>query len=142
MDVTVSLGRMAMFAMALSVAAPAAAHDEVVAPGDEAGAGEDVGGFAREIGDSASEDGALGLARQREEAGDLTGATAVLERYLLVDAESVPARAAYATLLCRLEDLQGGRIEVAKLSVLAVDEATASGVRAACGVAPTGEDAR
>lgn len=142
MDVTGSFGRLTMLAVALAMAAPAAARDEIVAPGDQAGAGEDVGGFAREIGDSASEDGALGLARQREEAGDLTGATAILERYLLVDAESVVARAAYATLLCRLEDLQAGRIEVAKLSVLAVDEATAREVRAACDVAPSSEDAR
>ncbi|MDG2003612.1 MAG: hypothetical protein P8J20_09810, partial [Novosphingobium sp.] len=48
--------------------------------------------------------------------GDLSGAANVLERYLFADHNAVMARAEYALLLCRLDDLEAGRFEEAKLA--------------------------
>lgn len=76
---------------------------------------------------------ALALAQEREAVGDVTGASTILERYLLTDEESVPVRAKYAMLLCSLSDKQAGQYELLKLRATAADAVTLNAVESACG---------
>ncbi|MBT0670974.1 hypothetical protein HT136_21620 [Novosphingobium profundi] len=85
---------------------------------------------------SATAAGAQALARTKAEAGDLTGAVAVLERYLLVDHEALEPRADYAILLCRLDDVEAGRFEGAKIASEANSGAALERVGQACGEIP------
>lgn len=73
------------------------------------------------------------LAAQFEQDGDLTAAASVLERYLIVDADAVGPRAEYAMLLCRLDDLQAGRFERAKLASIPADADVLRLVDGVCG---------
>ncbi len=77
--------------------------------------------------------GALERAAALEGQGDLTGAAAALERALLVDPNASAARLHYAALLCRLDDAQGARVEMAKLDGQAIDDAAFGAANAACG---------
>lgn len=78
---------------------------------------------------SGSPEAALVLAHRQADDGDLTGAAATLERILLVDPKSPAVRAYYAALLCRLDDRQRARIELARVGK-GVDLSEA---QAACG---------
>ncbi|MCT2401547.1 hypothetical protein [Novosphingobium mangrovi (ex Huang et al. 2023)] len=95
-----------------------------------------------EADESATEAGALALARAKTSQGDLSGAAAVLERYLLIDKEAVEPRAEYAVLLCRLDDVAGGQFEGAKLAGKAPGSDALDRAKAACGgVADVPDDA-
>ena len=89
-----------------------------------------------EIDTSGSAAGVLALAAQFDATGRPTEASAVLERYLIVDPESAPTRTEYAVLLCRLDDIEAGRYEMAKLSALTIDTAATARLAAACGITP------
>lgn len=99
-------------------------------PAVSAGLVQDI---EKEADASATEAGALSLSRAKADQGDLTGAAAVLERYLLIDEEAVEPRAAYAVLLCRLDDVPGGQFEGAKIASEAAGSEALGRVRDACG---------
>ena len=84
---------------------------------------------------SSNPDGAVTLARSQAGEGDLTGAAATLERALL-DAPPqrvVAARLYYITILCRLDDHERARIEIARLGGLKISDSALSEAQAACG---------
>ena len=84
---------------------------------------------------SSNPDGAVTLARSQADAGDLTGAAATLERALL-DAPPlrvVAARLYYISVLCRLDDHERARIEIARLGGLKISAASWSEAQTACG---------
>lgn len=85
-----------------------------------------------EIEGSATEAGALEQAKRLEAAGNFSGASVVLERILLVKPEAIQARAAYARLLCLLDDKQAGQYELAKLRTTEPDADTIEHVEEAC----------
>lgn len=72
----------------------------------------------------------LALARQQVARGDLTGAVATTERIIALHPESDDALLFHASLLCRLDDLDGARAEIAELGRSGGDWAP---VVAACG---------
>jgi Flp pilus assembly protein TadD len=57
----------------------------------------------------------LALARQQVARGDLTGAVATTERIIALHPESDDALLYHASLLCRLDDPEGARTEIAEL---------------------------
>ncbi|MES2044034.1 MAG: hypothetical protein V4475_09140 [Pseudomonadota bacterium] len=57
----------------------------------------------------------LALARQQVTRGDLTGAVATTERIIALHPESDDALLFHASLLCRLDDPEGARAEIAEL---------------------------
>jgi Flp pilus assembly protein TadD len=75
----------------------------------------------------------LSLARDQVSEGDLTGAVATLERVLMNHPEVDDALVLHATLLCRLDDKEGARVELAELRFAISDQAWGE-VTAACGV--------
>ncbi|WP_173208008.1 FecR domain-containing protein [Sphingopyxis sp. BSNA05] len=85
-----------------------------------------------EIVESSTEGTALQLAAKQIESKDLSGAATTLERYLITDPESLVVRVEYAIILCRLDDLQAGRFEVAKIAENGLDQPTANRVQAEC----------
>ena len=76
---------------------------------------------------------ALQSAQDAAAAGDLTGAAATLERALIADPQANSLRLAYVALLCRLDDAQGARLELAKLDGQPGDEVGFARVQEACG---------
>jgi hypothetical protein len=94
----------------------------------------------------------IALARQQIAQTDLMGAVGTLERVLIVDPEAHAARLLYASLLCRLDDAAGARVELSFLQGQALDDMGWADVTAACGTmtrpsadagaASTGEAAR
>jgi hypothetical protein len=82
---------------------------------------------------SASPDKAIATARIQAQSGDLTGASATLERALLADQNANDVRIFYASLLCQLDDPQGARVELTKLERQKFDEQGWSEMNAACG---------
>ncbi len=114
-------GAAAVIVIGLAVASPAIAQD-----GEEAA-------LDHLIEASATPDAALALARNQIAVGELLGAAATLERVLIAQPGASDVRLAYAAVLCRLDDPQAAKLELAALteaqgSTLAWDEA-----RAACG---------
>ena len=79
-------------------------------------------------------DTGMALARQQMADNDLLGAAATLERVLIANQDSVPARLLYASLLCRLDDRQGAQVEINLLPKKDVPDAYWSEVTTACGV--------
>jgi hypothetical protein len=77
---------------------------------------------------SATPEGAVALAQSQEAEGDLTGAAATLERALLASPKANDLRQRYVALLCRLDDRQRARIELASAR-----GEPSSEVQAACG---------
>ena len=73
------------------------------------------------------------LAQRQTAAGDLVEAAATLERVLLNDADADEARAMHVGLLCRLDDPDGARTELAKLAGRPVLAARWRDITAACG---------
>ncbi|RVQ66385.1 hypothetical protein EKN06_10150 [Croceicoccus ponticola] len=65
----------------------------------------------------ASVDAAAGIAMAREQAGrsEYLDALATLERVLAVHPKSHEARLIHAIYLCRIDDTQGGLVEIGKL---------------------------
>ena len=57
----------------------------------------------------------LALARQQVAQGDLTGAVATTERIIALHPESDDALLFHVSLLCRLDDIEGARAEIAEL---------------------------
>ena len=57
----------------------------------------------------------LALARQQVARGDLIGAVATTERIIALHPESDDALLFHASLLCRLDDPEGARTEIAEL---------------------------
>jgi len=86
--------------------------------------------------------GAIALARQQAQSGDLSEAAATLERALLADPNAHDARLFYAGLMCRLDDPQGARLEVAKLAGQRFSDTIWSETAAACGGLVRPEPAR
>ena len=82
---------------------------------------------------SSSPDKAIVTARGQAQAGDLTGAAATLERALLADPDANDARVFYTGLLCQLDDAQGARVEVAKLSGQKFSDQLWADANTACG---------
>lgn len=58
---------------------------------------------------------ALAAAAEQEAEGDLLGAASTLERALLDSPQADDVRLAYTTLLCRLDDRESARVEIAAL---------------------------
>jgi hypothetical protein len=77
--------------------------------------------------------GAVTLARQQAESGDLTGAASTLERALLRNQNAHDLRLFYAGLLCQLDDPQGARVEVSKLDKQTISDSDWDATNAACG---------
>lgn len=90
-----------------------------------------------EIVESSTEQTALQLAARQIDNSDLSGAATTLERYLIADPEALVVRAEYAITLCRLDDLQAGRFEVAKMAGSELDQATTGRIQAECQIAPS-----
>ncbi|WP_417621015.1 hypothetical protein [Parasphingorhabdus sp.] len=90
-----------------------------------------------EIMESTTEQSALQLAQRQIDAKDLSGAATTLERYLITDPESQPARIEYAIALCRLDDLQAGHFEVAKMQIPELDQPTVERIQSFCQLAPS-----
>jgi len=74
----------------------------------------------------------MALARQQVARGDLIGAVATTERILALHPESDDALLFHASLLCRLDDPEGARAELAELRGVRIDGDWAP-VIAACG---------
>ncbi len=89
------------------------------------------------IGPSRQVETGLALARSQVEADDLLGAVGTLERVLLTQPDATPARLLYASLLCRLDDAAGARVEINLLQGRDVEDAAWDEVAAACGGAVT-----
>lgn len=73
------------------------------------------------------------LARQQIAAGDLTGATSTLERVLMAQPAAVRVLLLHASLLCRLDDPQGARAEIAELRGHPIPDDAWHEVTSACG---------
>jgi Flp pilus assembly protein TadD len=81
---------------------------------------------------SADPQSGLALARDQIGEGDLTGAVATLERLLIDHPQTDEALVLHASLLCRLDDKEGARIELAELRFGIPDQVWGD-VTAACG---------
>jgi hypothetical protein len=75
----------------------------------------------------------MALARGQIAEGDLLGAIGSLERVLLAHPDASEARLLYASLLCRIDDPAGARVEVGLLGGRPLDEAGWNEVTTACG---------
>ncbi|MES2441806.1 MAG: tetratricopeptide repeat protein [Pseudomonadota bacterium] len=80
--------------------------------------------------------GEMTLADRQRAEGDLVGAVATLERVLLANPGADEARLIHASLLCRLDDPAGARVEIGQLAGHAVADAAWAEVVAACGALP------
>jgi len=80
-----------------------------------------------------SPDTGMSLARAQIADRDLLGAVGTLERLMIAHPEAVPPRLLYASLLCRLDDLEGAEVEVAALNGHPIAEADWTEVTRACG---------
>ncbi len=74
----------------------------------------------------------IALARQQAARGDLIGAMATTERIIALHPESDDALLYHVSLLCRLDDPEGARTEIAELQGVRTD-GDWSPVIAACG---------
>jgi hypothetical protein len=71
-----------------------------------------------------------------ETTGDVLGAAMTLERTLTRDPGNADARLLYSSLLCRLDNADGARAEIAKLEGSKFSDAFWAKVTAACGTLP------
>jgi Flp pilus assembly protein TadD len=78
----------------------------------------------------------LDLARRQVGNGDLTSAVATLERVLISHPEADAALLFHASLLCRLDDPAGARIEFDELRGHPIPDRDWADATAACGAAP------
>lgn len=84
----------------------------------------------------ATEPGVLAYARELAAANDLSGAASTLEAFLIANENSEAVRAEYAVTLCRLDDIEAGKFEGAKLVSMNASAQTMNAVTAACGQLP------
>ena len=84
----------------------------------------------------ATEAGVLGFARELTAINDLTGAASSLEAFLLANEKSEAVRVEYAVTLCRLDDMEAGKFEGAKLLSMKASAQSIEAVTAACGQLP------
>lgn len=75
------------------------------------------------------------LARQQMQAGDLTGAVATLERVLTNHPEAYDVLLLHASLLCRLDDGDGARVEINEVANRPTSRQAWAEVNSACGPA-------
>ena len=90
--------------------------------------------------DSAAVGPGTALARQQMRAGDLTGAVATLERVLTNHPEAYDVLLLHASLLCRLDDGDGARVEIGEVGGHPTSRQAWAEVTAACG--PVGRPGR
>lgn len=108
---------------ALAFAVPASAQEQDAS----------VAEIEQLIDGSQSIETALETANGQIAASDVSGAATTLERALIIDPASVPARARYAAVLCMLDDRQAANAEIGKMTGQEIDDGSWSGVEAACG---------
>lgn len=84
----------------------------------------------------ATEPDVLAYARELAAANDLSGAASTLEAFLIANENSEAVRAEYAVTLCRLDDIEAGKFEGAKLVSMNASAQTMNAVTAACGQLP------
>ncbi len=82
---------------------------------------------------SQSPAGAIAQARQQSQAGDLLGAAATLESALLQNPDAHDVRLSYVATLCRLDDNQAARLELAKLNGQTLAPSDWENVAQSCG---------
>lgn len=75
----------------------------------------------------------IALARTQIADSDLVAAVATLERVLIANPEANDARLLYASLLCRLDDPAGARVEIDYLRGQAIADDAWAEVTGACG---------
>jgi Flp pilus assembly protein TadD len=75
----------------------------------------------------------MDYARRQIAEDDLIGAAATLERLLMDHPEADDALLLHASLLCRLDDVPGARMEIDQLKGVRGSDAAWAEVRAACG---------
>ncbi|MEO9131628.1 MAG: hypothetical protein ABI240_10505 [Sphingomonas sp.] len=80
------------------------------------------------------------LARQQMRNGDLTGAVATLERVLINHPDARDVLLLHASLLCRLDDAGGARIEIDEVRGRSISGPAWAEATAACG--PIGRPGR
>ena len=80
--------------------------------------------------------GDVATATALENAGDVLGAAMSLERSLTRDPANSEARVYYSSLLCRLDNADGARAEIAKLDGARFSDAAWEKVTTACGPLP------
>ncbi|MEO9130167.1 MAG: hypothetical protein ABI240_03050 [Sphingomonas sp.] len=80
------------------------------------------------------------LARQQMRSGDLTGAVATLERVLINHPDAGDVLLLHASLLCRLDDAGGARIEIDEVRDRSISGPAWAEATAACG--PIGRPGR
>lgn len=117
-------GRGMLLCLALAAAFPAQAQAQ------DAAADLDRLTLAADVGPG------IALARSQIGEGDLIAATATLERVLMAHPESESALLLHASLLCRLDDPQGARVEIGELAGHSVSNQAWGEVTAACGALP------
>lgn len=81
----------------------------------------------------ATEQGVLGFARELAAMNDLSGAATSLEAFLITHEASEAVRTEYAVTLCRLDDIEAGKFEGAKLLSMKASSQSIEAVTAACG---------
>jgi hypothetical protein len=80
-----------------------------------------------------TEQGVLGFAGDLAAMNDLSGAATALEAFLLANENSEAVRTQYAVTLCRLDDVEAGKFEGAKLLSMKASTRSIDAVTAACG---------
>ena len=78
-------------------------------------------------------EGGMAYARRQIGEDDLIGAAATLERLLMDHPEADDALLLHASLLCRLDDVPGARMEIDQLKGVRGSDAAWAEVRQACG---------
>lgn len=123
--------------LVLSSGAAAQTADGELAVLDTPEAQAELARLDAEVLESNSEQTAFQLAQRQIADNDLSGAATTLERYLIADSESQFIRTEYAIILCRLDDLQAGRFEVAKMKIPEMGRSAIQRVQTACRMAPS-----
>ncbi len=78
-------------------------------------------------------DSGIALARRQIADKDLLGSAGTLERVLFAHPEAAAPRLLYASVMCRLDDPDGARLEISLLRGRAVPDDAWAEVAAACG---------
>lgn len=82
--------------------------------------------------DASAPDSGMALARQQIAAGELNGALGTLERVLMNDPRDDAALLLHVSLLCRVDDRPGARVELAEMRGIVRTQPGWSEVDAAC----------
>ena len=95
-----------------------------------------IAAIEAEIDRIASESGVLAHARALAAANDLSGSASTLEAFLIANENSETVRTEYAVTLCRLDDVDAGKFEGAKLVAMKASAQSIQAVTGACGQLP------